>query len=136
MSVLESFFRIAMVLTIITLVINAGIVTFGEALTGETINVVSDPFLGVGIEISDSEIVQSDLGGDVPTQSLATWIAISAQVVLFVGGLQLILLHILTPIGLGTIAIFLATILSIFQLFGISYVIFALLSAWKGGGSP
>ena len=134
--ILERFFQVALLLTLMTMSANAAIFFFGEALTGESFEVISNPFSDTSLVISDSQIKQVEAEAAQPTQSLATWISVLGQLAIFVAGLQLILLHILVPVGLGVIASFLVVILSFFQILGTAYLVWALVSAWRGGGSP
>lgn len=134
--ILERFFQVAMLLALMIMSMNVAIALFGETLTGETINVEGDPFSGISIVISDSGVRQVEAEAATPTQSLETWIAVLTQIALLVGGFQLVLLHILRPVGLGLIASFIVIIISFFQILGTAYLVWALVSAWKGGGSP
>ena len=136
MGILERFFQVAMLLTLMILSMNAAIFLFGETLTGESITVQTDPFDGVSLVISDSGVTQTETEASSPTQSLETWLAVLAQLASLVIGFQLVLLHILEPLGLGLIAAFIVIIISFFQILGTAYLVWALVSALKGGGSP
>ena len=134
--ILERFFQVALILTLMLLSANAGIFLFGELLTGESLTVQADPFGGISLVIADDSIRQSDVETTDPTQSLTTWLAVAAQLPLLLVGFQVILAHILDGIGLSLIGTFLLIIISLFQVVGISYLVWALISAFRGGGSP
>ena len=136
MSILSRFFQVSLLLTLMLLSANAGIFLFGEMLTGEKLIVQTDPFDGVSLIISDNSIKQVEAEATTPTQSLTTWLAVLGQLTLLAVGFQLILNHILVGIGLGLIGTFIIIIISFFQIFGMAYLVWALISAWRGGGSP
>jgi len=142
MSVLKDFFRIAMLLTIMTIAINIFIVNFGEGLTGQAIPIpescatTSTSFNGA------SSIKQTDTGQITSTQAEPNFGCTLDEASNYVTGLSKIINMIFVNIdpaegdvieSFGTVLIIIITIM---QVFGAAYLPWAMISAFLGGGAP
>lgn len=151
MGVMEKFFQIALFLTVVLLGVNIFLSTFGYAMTGEDVfgenvygtaldaNVLS----GIPQDMTVDTTEQSGTTPETPTLEKDDWTKVWEQFQKLIVGWQTVLNHIFENIDDSTtgdaaeqVGLMIIYILSLFQIVGAAYIPWALLSAWKGGGSP
>ena len=159
MGVLERFFHITLMLTLILFAINFSLVTFGYAMTGD------DSFSGSQVVVNTLDL--DNVGGnvqpiqqvntqyDVPATDVSGYDSLIKQAGNLFGGYRIIIWKIfadiepanscdLTFVGFDAecadtaekAASMLLTLILMIQFIGFAYLPWALISAWKGGGSP
>lgn len=144
MGVLERFFQISFLLTFVLLIVNSFLTTFGYAMTGEMIVGLEDVNTSSVIQgTSTNTVLQTSSEIGAPTTTNINWDYVWDKFVNLIGGYTKVLNHIFQNIDsahsgdaaeqVGNVIIFLLVIL---QVAGAAYIPWALLSAWKGGGSP
>ena len=151
--ILEKFFQIALLLTVMLLFMNIFLATFGYALTGDAtygesiyapVGVDTDEFLsGDPTSASGSEVWQQDSPTTIPTTNKTDWNSVWNQFVRLVYGFQTLVENISSNINPATIGdpaeqvgAAVIMIVNIIQIVGAAYIPWALISAWTGGGSP
>ena len=159
MGVFERFFHITVMLTLILFAINFSLVTFGYAMTGD------DSFSGRQVAVNTLDlgnvntdpqpIQQVGIQSDVPATDVSGYDSFIKQAGDLFGGYRIIIWKIfadiepanscdLTLVGFDSkcadtaekAASMLLTLILIIQFIGFCYLPWAVLSAWKGGGSP
>lgn len=134
--ILENFFKITMVLTIILMGINMNITFFGYAMTGDQITGLDYNAFGTGIQTTADDVIEQTSSEYETSQSTnLDWLTVFNVVSGIVAGYQIVLLHIFAG-DMITVGYFLVAILTMFQVIGAAYIPWALISAWRGGGSP
>ena len=159
--VLEGFFRICLVLSIMLLGANFFITAFGEAMTGQGFgnnlnlgnfsiddNVYYDVNIGGVIHtpnVSGSNVIeQSSSAFSKPIGEGSDWDKVTTIFAGFVAGWQQVVIKLFSEIGSTStehdqamvVGGTLIMIVTLFQLIGGAYLLFALWSTFVGGGSP
>ncbi len=134
--ILERFFQVALLLTLILFAMNASISVFGEVMTGEKLVITTQDISGVDLNLSTSVIQQTETPFTSATQDPDTWEFVLQQLQAVGFGYRPVFDRIFNSIGLELIGTFLINILTILQVVGVAYLFWALISAWRGGGSP
>ncbi len=161
MSVLEQFFRVSMVLTIILIGMNASLIAFQEPLTGIPLDqplITSDNLAGDNLENTDlstigsgldssNNLAQQDLGYDVPQILVPDFITVQEAVLGLGGGYQNALKFTFDKIAAGVedseeaeqvrqSGRVIRSIILALQVIGLAYIPFALWATFKGGAAP
>lgn len=149
MSVLENFLRVTAVLTVLLFGINVFIDVFGAPMTGETI--AADVQINRDINgVSITTIVQSSIIPTDTSMDLTPWDSFFVKVKNVALGWQTLLLKIFQDIDptvtenyatlavedpVEGIAAGLITLITMFQVFGVVYIVFTFIVILRGGGS-
>lgn len=137
MSVLEKFFQVSLLLTVIILGVNIFLTAFGPSMTGDDLFETGESYLSGGAASTSGNVVEQQTSDiTVPEPETSDWDNVWQQFLSLAIGFQLVVLKIFTEIGTPMFAIALAGIVTIFQAAGGAYIVWAIISAWKGGGSP
>ena len=152
MGALQGFFQMCLVLTALLFAVNITLTSFGPTMTGMT----PDEFLGLdtnmSVDLNTTTSATTSEGksiwnvivgtikqvtGDIAEAviDITGWTTLNIILRGFVNGWSVILEKIFVD-ELEPIGSFLWLILNIIQVMGAAYLPFAILSAWKGGGSP
>jgi len=154
MGVLETFFRISMVLTIILIGMNSMLLAFANPMTGTTPealikseNVAIDDLSNEDLNTISSGVTSTNIlrqlgeSFGVPQIDFADFGEVQEAVLGFGGGYQNVLKLVFDDLANGDESIKTAgrairSIILVLQTAGLAYIPFALWSAFKGGGSP
>ncbi len=143
MSVLEKFFQIAMLLTVMVIAINGFLITFGPSLIGESVQ-TGDQALKGGTSADTTSTVQQQTDDRTTPASdqdnwgnvLTTFNRMFFEYQTVIGGMFADLDPTQTDDELENVGALIISIISMFQIIGAAYIGFAVLSAFTGGGSP
>lgn len=151
-TVLETFFRISMILTLIIIGMNVFISTFGHAMTGQNLSITTEHlnperFVVINDENTfDVNYTVNVYGTSIIEQTTNVFVRPIVQIVDWAGtlgmfgdlafGSQKVLLFIFVSIGAPEAGAALIVIITAIQMIGAAYIPFAILSAFTGGGSP
>jgi len=134
--ILERFFQVTLLLTLILIAMNVSIVTFGEAMTGEDFMVDANVFGGVTPGVAASSVEQTESAKAKPTQDEATWETVIETARELIVGYRPVFGKIFDTIGLSIIGQFLIDIITMLQVVAFAYLFWAVISGFAGGGSP
>lgn len=155
--VLEKFFQISLVLTLVLFGMNAAILAFSGPFLGvddpaklalttsplTTSNDLNVSDLNTAASNSEPQNVLQQISSllTIPTFGLENWTAIHEAVIGLGGGYQAALRIVIEGIDPGNqelvvISRMIRTIIFIINVFGLAYIPFALWSTFKGGGAP
>ena len=143
MGVLEKFFQIAMVLTVMVIAINGFLITFGPSLIGQNVQAGEQALTdGTSADIT-STVQQQTVDRTTPASDQGNWgdVLTTFNRMFFeyqtvIGGMFENLDPTQTGDELEGVGALIIGIISMFQIIGAAYIGFAVLSAFTGGGSP
>ena len=137
--ILENFFKISLVLTIMVLGMNVFLINVYPTImgTGDKQPLFACDLSGTG-NIYQNQIEQQGDNIGLPTTNNVTFDNIQVCLQEYVKGYDNVLYRIFGDDGLQfpQIAFSISVILSAFQVAGLAYIVFALASTLTGGGSP
>ena len=148
MGVLEQFFRISVLLTIMIIGINGFLLTFGTSLIDKNFNigvVSTDPLTGEVSTSGTDRIEQKDVAERKPQNQNVNWDTMLESFNGMLFKYQVVVLQIFEDIDptqsgaddeVAQVGVLLISIITMFQILGAAYVGFAVITAFFGGGSP
>lgn len=142
--ILGKFFQISMLLTMLLLVINISLITFGASLTGDESLISGVVVQKIDTTSTTSSIIeQSSIEPTIPSGNIGGWSLIYEQMLDLSGPYQKVLGRIFDNIDPSSdsdsaeqTGDMIRGIIVLFSAFGLAYIPFALWSAFVGGGSP
>lgn len=143
MGVLEKFFQIAMVLTVMVIAINGFLITFGPSLIGPSVQAGNTALADGTVVDTTSTVEQATANIATPPSDQGNWgdVLTTFNRMFFeyrtvIGGMFANLDPTQTEDELEGVGTLIISIISMFQIIGAAYIGFAVLSAFTGGGSP
>jgi len=136
--ILEKFFQIAVILTIFLILLNVSLIVLGNTLLNSS-KYDEKIFQCTLVSVTGTEdsIEQTGTDQDSPQVSAGNWDQIQPCIGEMVTGYNNILKYLFPKeYGLDGYALIISTIITAMQVLALAYIPFALISAWRGGGSP